>query len=309
MQFREGVWLIGYKIYSIGLMRKVAAIFVFIFVILNAPTARAQRYYTTNEYGLSIGGSQYFGDLNENYGFSTVAPAYGFYIRRHMNTYIALKAVLNYTTLAYDDKFNTIPYERDRNLNFKSDIYEMSFQAEFNFFKFVTGDEEHRFTPYLTGGVGAFYYNPYTYYKGLRYDLRPLGTEGQNAGNDERKYQQFAACFPIGVGMKWWLKGGINISLEISNRLTSTDYIDDVSATYVGVEKFPGNKRGSNVIALALQDRSGEVMSGTTLGRAGKQRGNSSNNDQYVLALFSMSWHFTTYRCPQALRADMIKVR
>ncbi len=277
-----------------------------IFLSLLVGSASAQSYYTINEYGFNIGASQYFGDLNQHYGFNTVSPAFGGYLRRHLNPYISLKLAATITNVGYDDKYNTIPYEHQRNLNFKSPIYEGTFQAEFNFFKFITGDHEHRWTPYLTGGIGAFYYNPYTYYKGVKYNLQPLGTEGQNAGYGQRSYQNVAACFPIGAGVKFWLKAGINLSFEVSNRFTTTDYLDDVSATYVGADKFPG-KKGTSAVALALQDRSGDVTT-VPLGRAGKQRGNSSNKDQYMMALFSMSFHFTTYHCPQSLKSQMIKV-
>jgi len=266
--------------------------------------ARGQSYYTSTEYGLTIGASQYFGDLNQNYGLQTVAPSYGGYIRKHMNPYIALKLVGNYTNVGYDDKYSTNPYQQARNLNFKSVVIEGAVQAEFNFFKFITGDVEHRFTPYLTAGIGGFYYNPYTFYNGVKYYLQPLGTEGQNAGFNQRQYQNYALCFPIGAGMKYWLKAGINLSFEIADRITTTDYLDDVSSTYVGPGAF-GGKNG-NPVALALQNPTNTP--GTTLGQAGKQRGNSSNNDQYAIAIFSISWHFTTYKCPQYLRNDLIRV-
>jgi hypothetical protein len=284
-------------------MRKLVTINIILILLLVACKTQAQSYFTINEYGFNIGASQYFGDLNENYGFKTLSPAYGAYLRRRMNSYIALKLVANYTNVGYDDKYNKIPYQVQRNLNFKSVIYEAAIQAEFNFFKFVTGDPYHRFTPYLTGGVGAFYYNPTTTYKGIKYDLKPLGTEGQNAGYPERKYSNFAAMFPIGAGVKYWLKAGINVSFEISDRFTTTDYLDDVSTTYVGADKFP--KLTVADPSVALQDRSTEV--GGILGKAGKQRGNSSNKDQYVMATFSISFNFTTYRCPQALDNDYIK--
>ncbi len=285
-------------------MPRIVSIFIVLFVLAGSPVARAQSYFTINEYGFTAGASQYFGDLNQNYGIKTIAPAYGGYLRRRMSNYIALKLVANYTNIGYDDKYNKVPYEVQRNLNFKSVVYEGAIQAEFNFFKFVTGDPYFRFTPYLTGGVGMFYYNPTTTYKGVQYDLKPLGTEGQNAGYDNRKYSNFAACFPIGAGVKYWIKGGINVSFEIADRITTTDYIDDVSTTYVGADKFKPASISNP--SRALQDRSSEVTGGI-LGKAGKQRGNASNYDQYMMATFSISFNFKTYRCPQALNDDYIK--
>ena len=280
-------------------MRLLQRIFLFIFAVMAVVPAHSQSYYTNTEIGISLGASQYFGDLNENYGFKTITPAGGIYIRKRMSSYIALKLVANYTKVSYDDKYNTDPYERLRNLNFTSPIAEIAAQAEFNFFKFVTGDPLYRFTPYLTGGIGIFYYNPYTTYNGNTYYLMPLGTEGQNVGMGG-KYGNFSACFPVGAGFKFWIKSGINMSIEIADRLTLTDHIDDVSTVYAGVGNFPPNS-----VAALLQDRS----QGQVLGQQGKQRGNTASYDQYIMGLISMSWNFTTYRCPHDNIDDDNRVR
>ena len=246
-------------------MRRLPAIMLLLFSVIPFSGLRAQMYYTSNELGIALGGSQYFGDLNDNYGFKTISPAGGIYLRRRMNAYISLKIVANYTQVGYDDKLSNDYYDRMRNLNFKSDIIEAAFQAEFNFFRYVTGDPYSRWTPFLTGGIGAFYYNPYTTYNGTKYYLRPLGTEGQFAGHSDRKYGSVSPCFPIGIGLKFWIAGGVNLTLEVADRLTTTDYLDDVSSTYAGAAKFPANSP-----AYYLQDRSIEINPNGPLGRAGK---------------------------------------
>ena len=280
-------------------MRGLVKIFLFVLGVVAVMPAQAQSYYTNTELGISLGASQYFGDLNENYGFKTITPAYGVYVRRRMSPYIALKLSANYTQVSYDDKYNSDLYEKERNLNFTSPIFEVVAQAEFNFFKFVSGDREYRFTPYLTGGIGVFYYNPYTTYNGEKYYLRALGTEGQNAGMGSN-YGSFSACFPIGAGFKYWIKSGINLCVEVSDRLTTTDYIDDVSSVYAGVGNF-----SNNPIAQALQDRS----PGQTLGTQGKQRGNTSSFDQYLMGMVSISFNFTSYKCPRGDVDDYNRVR
>ena len=285
-------------------MRLTAYISILLIVLLPTGALRAQSYYTLTEYGLAFGYSQYFGDLNNNYGFKTLHPSYGAYIRRHLNQYISIKLVSNITHVSYNDNLNSNPYEKERNLNFESDIYEAVFQAEFNFFRFATGDPEHRYTPYLSGGIGGFYYNPYTEYEGVKYFLQPLGTEGQNIGYNGRQYGNYSPCFPIGAGFKMWLLGGVNINIEVADRLTTTSYLDDVSNTYVGINNFKPNS-----IASILQDRSNELNPNNVLGQPGKQRGNTSRKDQYIIALFSLSWHFKSYKCPQSLSDDMIRVR
>jgi len=265
----------------------------------------AQNYFSGSEYGVTIGGSQYFGDLNDEYGFRFIRPAAGAFARLHLNPYIALKGGLNYTRVGYFDKYSSNPYNQKRNLSFQSDIFEAVLQAEFNFFRFTTGEIGNRWTPYLTGGIGAFYYNPFAEFDGRRYYLRPLGTEGQNAGYDDRKYGKFAMCFPVGAGFKYWLRPGLNIGFEIADRLTTTDYMDDVSTTYVGSNLFPTDPLTPNP-AYVLQDRSIEATPNDPLGRPGKQRGNSSTKDQYLMFVFNVSFQLKVYKCPAYMNRGVL---
>jgi len=269
---------------------------------LCAGFARAQTFYSGYEWGVSLGGSQYFGDLNDDYGFRYVRPAGGIFGRYHMNPYIGIRGSLSATRVGYADKFSSNPYNKKRNLDFRSDILEAAVMAEFNFFRFSTGELGSRFTPYLTGGVGAFYYNPYSIYNGRRYNLRTIGTEGQRAGYDDRKYSSFSVCFPIGVGVKYWVRPGMNLGFEIADRLTLTDYLDDVSTTYVGADKFPNDDPLNPNPGYYLQDRSIGDGSGDPLGRTGKQRGNSTTRDQYLYFVINFSIQLKVYKCPSYMK-------
>jgi hypothetical protein len=276
------------------MLQKLLCLFA---LLLSCQAVKAQSYYSGSEYGVSFGGSQYFGDLNDEYGFRFVRPALGGFARLHLNPYIGLKGSVNYTRVGYNDKFSANVYNQKRNLSFQSDVFEAVVQAEFNFFRFSTGEIGNRWTPYLTGGVGVFYYNPFAELNGKKYYLRPLGTEGQNAGFDDRKYNKVSMCFPVGAGFKYWIRPGLNFGFEIADRLTTTDYLDDVSTTYVGSSYFPNDPQVANP-AYYLQDRSLEVTPADPLGRAGKQRGNSSTKDQYLMFIFQLSFQLKVYKCP-----------
>lgn len=275
-------------------------VFLLLILVTGVFRASAQEFFTSTEYGVLLGASTYFGDLNPNYGTKYIRPAGGAFFRYHFNPYIALRGAVNYTKIGYDDQYTSNAFQQQRNLSFRSDILEANVMAEFNFFWFATGDPQHRFTPYLTGGIGAFYYEPYTTYNSRRYNLRPLGTEGQNTAEfKDRKYHPYSICLPVGAGIKYWLGPGVNFSLEVVNRFTFTDYIDDVSNTYVGIDNFPYNPMNPSV-ASALQDRSSSV-DGKKLGRAGKQRGDNSSKDQYMMVQMSLSFQLKTYKCPSHL--------
>lgn len=279
-------------------MRKLLTI-IALFLIVSQDT-QAQTFYTGTEYGLSVGGSQYFGDLNDRYGFNTPNIAIGGFTRIHMNPFISTRIGANFTRLSYDDKLSSNVFNRKRNLNFSSNIIEGYIVAEFNFFRFMTGDKDNRWTPYLVGGIGFFYYNPTTTLNGRRYNLIDLGTEGQFAGYGDRGYTNYSFNFPIGAGFKYWLRPGVNFGFEIANRIAMTDYIDDVSTTYVGGDQFVSTPGLENA-AYYLQDRSREVGE-DALGRAGKQRGNSSSTDHYLMFTFKLSFQLKTYRCPTYLK-------
>jgi hypothetical protein len=275
---------------------------LFFLLVLASSAARAQTYYAGKEYGVAGGASQYFGDLNDHYGVDYVRPYVGAFVRFHVTPYIGIRTSLGYTHVGYDDKFNQNEYQRLRNLNFRSDVVEGLLQAEFNFFRFSTGEVGSRFTPYLTGGVGAFYFDPFTIYNGRRAGLRAIGTEGQNAGFAERRYSNYAVCFPVGAGFKSWIRPGMNFGIEIADRLTLTDYLDDVSTTYVGAEKFPAGSPNAPNPAAILQDRSVEIQPNAPIGREGKQRGNSQTKDQYMVIQVNLSFQLKSYRCPNYLK-------
>ena len=86
-------------------------------------------------------------------------------------------------------------------------------------------------------------------------------------------------CIPLGVGVKYALNDKMNIGFELSYRFTGTDYLDDVSKTYVGADKFPSLPDGSPSVAQLLQDRSYET--GDIIGIEGRQRGLPNQKDQY----------------------------
>lgn len=273
---------------------------ILILALLTSTGIYGQTFYTGTEYGASVGGSQYFGDLNDRYGFQTVKPAVGIFTRIHVNPFIATRIEVSATQISYDDKLSSNVFNKKRNLNFSNNIIEGAIMSEFNFFRFMTGEQNSRWTPYLVGGIGFLYHNPTTKLNGRTFNLIELGTEGQLAGYGERGYTNFSFFAPVGAGFKYWLRPGLNFGFEIANRIAFTDYLDDVSTTYVGADKFI-NTPGFENTAYQLQDRSAE-LGGEALGRAGKQRGNSSSTDHYLMFCFKLSFQLKTYRCPSYLK-------
>jgi Domain of unknown function (DUF6089) len=281
---------------------KIRIIFAFLFAFI-AITTNAQRYdyVQQGEFGVSVGAAHYFGDLNTRAALNRPKPALGLFFRKQFGNYVGMRVAAHYAQVGYSDVYSKNDYQKTRNLSFNSNIWELAVQGDFNFFKFMPGDPEHSFTPFVTLGAGVFTYDPYAYLNGKKEFLRPLGTEGQTIAYKGRsQYGTMAFCFPFGVGVKYNINDRMNLSFEISQRFTNTDYLDDVSTTYVGASNFPLLPNGNASSAVLLQDRSYEIDPTNVLGTEGRQRGWSKQKDQYVIAEIGISFNLSSYRCPSS---------
>jgi len=282
-------------------MKRLTAVFL-VGIFFSTTIIHAQEpVVQEGEFGVGIGAGHYFGDLNTRARLNRPKIAAGIFFRKNFGNYIAARIVANYAQLGYSDIYNTQnEYMLSRNLSFNTNVWELSLRGDFNFFRFLPGDPEFNFTPYVSLGIGVFSYDPYAYLQGEKYFLRPLGTEGQGSSlyPDRKPYSSMAICFPVGVGIKYAFNERFNIGLEITHRFTTTDYLDDVSTTYVDPAVFPPLPDGSPSPALLLSDRSYEL--GTPIGIKGRQRGVETNKDQFITAMIYFSFNLQSYKCPSA---------
>jgi hypothetical protein len=282
-------------------MKRLTAVFFVAISIFTTNIHAQEPVVQEGEFGIGVGAGHYFGDLNTRAKLNRPKIAAGIFFRKNFGNYIAARIVANYAQLGYSDIYNTHnEFMLTRNLSFNTNVWELSLRGDFNFFRFLPGDPEFNFTPYVSLGVGVFSYDPYAYLQGQKYFLRPLGTEGQGSSlyPDRKPYSSMAICFPIGVGIKYAFNERFNIGLEITHRFTTTDYLDDVSKTYVDPAVFPPLPDGSPSPGLLLSDRSYEL--GTPIGIKGRQRGVETNKDQFITAMIYFSFNLQSYKCPSA---------
>lgn len=282
-------------------MKKIAlAVFIFTFTLCTA-NAQSDAYELNGEFGVTLGIAHYFGDLNTRANINRPKLALGAFYRKQFNNYFGIRGSLHYAQVGYSDVYSKNAYQKSRNLSFNSEIWELAVSGDFNFFKFLPADPRYRFTPFVSLGLGVFSYNPYAYLNDKKYYLRPLGTEGQNVsyvdanGNKRKPYGSMAVCIPIGFGLKYNLSEKVNFTIQVAQRLTTTDYLDDVSTTYVGADKFP-LVNGQPSVARILQDRSFEK--GDPIGVEGRQRGWSKQKDQFGILEVGLSFNLSSYKCP-----------
>lgn len=137
-----------------------------------------------------------------------------------------------------------------------------------------------------------FTYNPQADLAGERVNLRDFGTEGQAPGAE---YGRFSWATSYGMGIKWSLNHEWSINMELGIRNAHTDYLDDVSTVYPNLELL-NIVRGPSALRLSNP----AVVSG--IGEEGRQRGNSKNNDTYVLFGVGVMRYFGQLDCPKFLK-------
>ena len=264
-------------------------------------SAQREAVIQEGEFGVGLGAGHYFGDLNTRAHLNRPKIAATAFFRKNFGNYIALRVGASFAQLGYSDIYNTHnAYMQARNLSFNTNVWELALQGDFNFFRFMPGEPGYNFTPYITFGVGVFNYDPFAMLAGQKYFLRPLNTEGQGSSlyPDRKPYGSMAFCIPFGAGIKYCINERINVGFEIVHRVTGTDYLDDVSTTYVDPSVFPPLPDGSPSPAYLLHDRSYEL--GEPIGIVGRQRGISTQKDQFATAIFYISFNLQSYKCPTA---------
>lgn len=279
-------------------MKKIAIVVLAAVISVNLCAQDVNSYVQEGEFGVAIGGAHYFGDINNRAALDRPKFSAGIFFRKQFGNYIGLKVAANYARLGYSDKYSDNEVQKLRNLSFNTNIWEFSLSGDFNFFKFYPGVSGYNYTPYVSLGAGVFSYDPYAYLSGKKYFLRSLGTEGQGstAYPARKPYSSMGVCLPIAVGFKYNVNETVNVFAEVGYRFTNSDYIDDVSTTYAP-DAFTALPDGSPSAAMLLSDRSYEF--GEPIGIKNRQRGNSVQKDNYVIAQVGVSFNISSYRCPK----------
>ena len=132
----------------------IAIISLLCFSFFSNP-ANAQVVSST-EIGIMGGGSYYLGDINNKH-FDYMMPSGGIVIRKNIDRRIVVKGELLLGYVRGDDSRNTKDTANfNRNLHFRSPIYEVSGQIEFNFLPYETGNSLYPFTPFIFATLTSF---------------------------------------------------------------------------------------------------------------------------------------------------------
>lgn len=230
--------------------------------------------------GVFGGLSNYLGDLTDKVYQNSRAVG-GIHLGYQISPRLNLRAGLNIARVVGADSLTNQDSRRLRNLDFQSNITELSVVAELNTFDM----DIKSWSPYIFGGLAFFHFNPYTYdTRGLKVMLQPLGTEGQGLPGYQqtRLYSLTRLAIPFGGGVKYKISDNVRIALEVGLRKLFTDYLDDVSTSYADPVELL-TVRGQESVDLAY--RTDELPGGDPFyPPKGLERGSPKNKDYYYFS-------------------------
>jgi hypothetical protein len=214
------------------------------------------------EVGLALGPSFFLGDLGGNRGkgkpfvkdidFPVTKFMKGIYVNLYPAEWIGFRVAANLGVLeGYDSLVSTNGKDelerKKRNLGFRSKIREAYAAIEIYPTVFMEQYDGllHKLRPYGMVGFGMFHHNPkalYTAPNGEKtwVELKPLRLEGQGMAEypQKKEYSLSQYAVMMGGGLKYYISETMYVGLEILHRKTFTDYLDDVSTTYIDPQYF-----------------------------------------------------------------------
>ena len=228
----------------------------------------------TNDVGVFLGGSLFHGDIGHSNAENAALNAqhvFGFQLKRNLNYHFGVSININRGSLFASDANSSDIFKLERNLHFKSKITEIGLIGEFNLRPYMSRDADYNTSPFIFLGISKFYFNPQAQGNdGTWHNLRPLGTEGQGSDFYPQRalYKLNGIAIPFGIGYKINIYEFLTLNINMSWRITFTDYLDDVSTTYVDPSILSD-------LGAELADQSQNTF------KEGFQRGDPNDNDKY----------------------------
>jgi hypothetical protein len=247
-----------------------------------------------NNFEGDLGGTPGIGGTFKDYTLKTIKPLVGISASYNLSYSLAVRAGFNYTGVEGADSLitNTGDQERwriYRNLSFKSSISEgyialdiypvMLFDKQFTI---------HQVAPFLSVGAGIFHFNPQANLNGTWIDLQPLYLEGECFSEypDRQPYKLTQVFIPVSIGLKYYFDNKLAVSGGLNMRHTFTDYIDDISTTYIDPNLFDKYLTPQQA-ALAKQLYSRSIRPEKV--SPGVEKAHSNNKDTYLTFFVTLS--------------------
>lgn len=168
--------------------------------------------HRSSDVGISIGGSNSWGDYKQQKFASSLNYSVGAFYRYNLNSRYSIKANGLYTQAKGTGTFESVP------LSYKKNVIDLALMFEMNFLEYIFGVENRRITPYMVVGIGMM--SAFGESAALIY---PIDDE-----NPETVGTVVSMNVPFGAGGKFWVTKKLELGAEYTLRKTFTDKLDNL---------------------------------------------------------------------------------
>ncbi len=303
------------------LQRYISNLSPFSFTESKALNSRKSSGSDIHKFFFSLGASNFLGDLGganrigseafsmRDLDVQAIRPAIQMGYIYRFSHYLAWRSSFDYIWLSGNDKWTQETFRHNRNLNFRTPTYGLtsSIVVLFDIKKSRHGYKKSRiggsgdvlFTPYAQIGIGGLYFSSKGKYQSSWHRLKPLCTEGETLVPTRKKYSSVQFTVPMGVGLRFKVADNWEVGIEYSQWLTFTDYLDDVSTTYID-ENALFNSKGQLAVDMAnpaLDNTPDKPLYNSTL--PGQQRGDPRDKDHFIALSFTLYYTITEGYTPK----------
>lgn len=207
---------------------------------------------------------------------------------------INIGSVMGADSLIPNPKASSAIGRYERNLNFRSPIYEFGLVSDWYLLNMLRSYDKppRRFEPYVLAGLQFFKFNPQGYVGDDWIDLRPLRLEGQGFAEypDRKIYSLINFAYGLGLGVRYDVSPKWTLRAEFNKRTTFTDYLDDAhEPSWVDPSLFPNYLSPENAaLAAQLYNRSTIINPP----RDTRPRAHPTENDAYWSLALKVGYNF-----------------
>lgn len=221
--------------------------------------------------------ANYFGDLCTGGDCMRPSMAFSLGASYRLNESLMLRGDVSFIRLSADDEVGPYDY---RNLSFRGDNVELKVDVVYDIFEHTRMFRRRTLVnPYAFLGIGGLYFNPRAFHEETNewHSLAPLQTENVD-------YNRLTFVIPYGGGVRFNIHPHLELSFELAYRMTFTDYLDDVSTSYLTAEERQQRLAAGDELAVYFSDRrisEGLISEENAYRIPLEVRGDDSKNDGY----------------------------
>ncbi|MCF6349868.1 MAG: DUF6089 family protein [Flavobacteriaceae bacterium] len=164
-----------------------------------------------NELGISLGGSNYIGDIGDTQYINPNDIAVGLVYKWNYSSRVVYRADATYIKIAADDAEAGNAARKTRGYSFKNSVKEFAIGIEYNYYDYSMIQEGWASTPYLIVQLAINNYNV---------------AVRETTPNNYETEGKTSFTIPFGIGYKTKIGTNIGIAIETKVRYTFADDLD-----------------------------------------------------------------------------------